>query len=161
MASIKFLWYYFNIYWSWYRPSIKFDIRKSTPETEDIKILPPLEINCFFLLPLNCLAFSHLEIKNFKTTSTCCLSTKKHVILGISILAKSYNWCGFNIWLWIALWRLAWAASLFIVPQLHYTHTYHVTWQRKGTQLSFQNLFCALADLQSSYSFYIGLWNHH
>ena len=32
-----------------------------------------------------------LEVKNFETTSVCCLSTKKNVILGISLLAKSCN----------------------------------------------------------------------
>ena len=91
-----------EIYWCWW--IFKFDTGIFTaPEIWNIKILSPLGINWwFFLLPLNCLAFSYLEVKNFETTSTCYLSTKKHVILGISFLAKSYDWCG----LWIALWTL-------------------------------------------------------
>ena len=32
------------------------------------------------------LAFSYLGVKSFETTSTCCLSIKKHVIPGISVL---------------------------------------------------------------------------
>ena len=106
------MWKYFlNIYWCWWFFNQVWYRKIHSFEIQDIKILSSLGINWwFFLFPLNFLAY--LEVKSINMLP---IYKNAYMIPGVSLLTKSCNWCGFNIWLWIALWRLAQTTSLFIV----------------------------------------------
>ena len=130
-----------EIYWCWW--IFKFDTGIFTaPEIWNIKILSPLGINWwFFLLPLNCLAFSYVAVKN------CCLSTKKHVTLGISLLAKSYDWFDVDYELPSELWKLVQAASLFKVSSIFLPCDVGNKCHSAFNPIFFFFFFFALADL--------------